>query len=287
MFYKNHPSRVVFVFVVYSSCMMEMKKKYWVSGGVGVLLVTALIWFLAPAKTQAPSVTPIASSTVPVATVPVAPKATSTPVVFTTFPINSADNLTSWNFTGAYSGNPSLIAQATADSEHLKSLIAAGGSPDYDTYDLYLGIGNDASLVGDGKTAYQNYNKAIAIHPKKGLGYTNMGHLMEQLGAYHTAADAYARAVAVEPAMLEYHLERLTFLKTHFGTNNAMMLAAFTDSSNQFGDVAQVLTIEAQWLTDQERYADAIAAWQRVELLSFGRATSTIDAEIARLQAKL
>ena len=199
------------------------------------------------------------------------------------FPINSADAISSWTFKGAYSGNATLIAQANADIAHLTSLLGKG---QYDDYDLHIGIGNDDGLMGEGKKAYQEYNQAIAIHPTKGLAYANLGHLMDELGAEQTAADAYAKAVAVEPGQLEYHLERLTFLTQKLPGDNALILAAFTDASTQFGDTASVLAIEAEWLTGQKRYADAIKAWQTVKMLSPASRRGAIDTEIARLKAK-
>lgn len=199
------------------------------------------------------------------------------------FPINPKDSIASWTFKGAYTGNATLIAQADADIGHLKSLLGKG---QYDDYDLHIGIGNDKNLEGDGRTAYDEYDRAIAIHTSKGLAYANMGHLMDELHAYNTAADAYAAAVKAEPGQLEYHLERLSFLTRQFPQDSALLLAAFTDASTQFGDTAPVLAIEAEWLTEEKRYADAIAAWQRAKLLSPGKDTSAIDREITRLETK-
>jgi tetratricopeptide (TPR) repeat protein len=199
------------------------------------------------------------------------------------FPINTQDKIASWTFKGAYSGNDTLMQQAAADVAHLKSLLGKG---EFDDYDLHIGLGNDANLMGDGKTSYGEYNRAVAIHPTKGLAYANLGHLMDELGAPYTAADAYSKAVAVEPGQLEYHIERLTYLTGQFPQDSSRLLAAFTDASTQFGDTAPVLAIEARWLTSLGRYADAITAWQRTKLLSPGQDTSAIDREIARLKSK-
>lgn len=200
------------------------------------------------------------------------------------FPINPADHISSWSFKGAYTGNQALTDQANADIAHLKSLLGKG---QYDDYDLHIGMGNDYTLLGDGQVAYDEYDRAIAIHPDKGLAYADLGHLLNQLGANYTAADAYAKATAVEPSVLEYHLERLDFLTTYFPNDNPRIVAAFSDVSKVFGDVMQVLVIEAQWLEGQKRYEDAISALKRAKLISGGRDTSAIDAEIARDQAKL
>ena len=199
------------------------------------------------------------------------------------FPINKSDTIASWNFKGSYTGNDTLVAQANADITYLSGLLGKGK---YDDYSLYNGIANDYASLGNGTVAYQNYNRAIQIHPNLGLAYTNLAHLMDGMGAYYTAADAYGKAVAVEPGMLEYHLERLTYLTRQFPSDTVRITAALTDASKQFGDNASILSIEAQWLTGQGRYADAIKAWQTVKMLSPGKDTSAIDAEIARLEAK-
>ncbi|MHB1163313.1 MAG: tetratricopeptide repeat protein [Minisyncoccota bacterium] len=254
---------------------------------VVVVLIAWGVWSQA-AKTPAPvspaSVLDIASSTDSIVSTTTVPTSSAqTGVSIKPFPINASDASVSWNFKGSYAGNDTLTAQANADISHLTSLVGGGK---YDDYDLYNGIANDYTSLGNGTLAYQYYNRSIRIHPGKGLAYVNLAHLMEKLGAYHTAADAYAKAVAVEPGMLQYHLARLTYITNQFPKDNARITAALTDASKQFGDNASILAIEAQWLTGQGRYADAIKAWQTVKMLSPGKDTSAIDAEIARLQAK-
>ena len=206
-----------------------------------------------------------------------------TKVVVPAFPINASDTIASWNFQGAYTGNSALVDQANADMAHLTSLLGKG---QYDDYDLYVGIANDYNLLGNGKAAYDAYDKAVHIHTDKGLAYVDLGHLFDELGAYNTAADAYAKAVHVEPAVLEYHVERLTFLTRAFPNDTAMIQAALKDASDQFGDTAAILAIEAEWLEGQGRYADAVKAWQTVKMLSPASSAAAINAQIARDTAK-
>ncbi|MHB8860626.1 MAG: hypothetical protein ACYC48_02730 [Minisyncoccota bacterium] len=263
------------------------KKQLLWAGAVLVVIVLAVVglshYVSTPGASLPPGMATSTGSSGPAAQ----PAATSTPVTAAKsvgpFPINPADIIASWSFKGAYAGNATLIAQANADIVKLTGLIGKG---QYDDYDLYDGIANDYSMLGDGRTAYQHYNHAIQIHPTKGLAYANLAHFMNALGAYRTAADAYAKAVSVEPGMLEYHLERLTYLTQQFPKDTSLITAALADATKQFGDNASVLTIKAQWLTSQGRYADAIKAWQTVKMLSPGKDTSAIDTEIARLQAK-
>ena len=263
---------------------MQFPTKQWAIAGVVLVavLVGAGAWrerAIGPAVSVATSTSSAASSTPGSAqSGQVAPSTAHRP-----FPINAADTIASWNFKGAYTGNSALMSKADSDSAHLTSLLGKG---QYDDYDLYIGIGNDANLNGDGKAAYDAYNRAIAILPDKGLAYANLGHLFDELGAYHTAVDAYAQAVAVEPSVLEYHIERLSFLTRQFPTDTALITAALAAASRQFGDTPSILAIEAQWLTGQGRYADAIKAWETVKMLSPQDRQAPIDAEIARLKAK-
>ena len=277
------------MFVV-SCAHMHITKKHWVGAlvalGIAIFVVWGLVHYMKLLVASTPNGTMVATSTNDGTATSTSTVATSTAagVVMTgPFPINPGDSISSWDFKSSSSGDTTLVARATADIQNLTALIGKG---QYDNYDLYNGIANDYSSLGNGKLAYQFYNKAIQIHPAKGLAYVNLAHFMSQLGAYDTAADAYTKAVAVEPGMLEYHLERLTYLTGQFPEDTARITSALTDASNQFGDNASILSIEARWLTEQGRYADAIKAWQTAKMLSPGKDTTMIDAEIARLKAK-
>lgn len=268
---------------VVSSWYMQITKTHWVAAGVG--FVVAVVAGVLYAKSHAPATVPTSSSDVAsstssatTGTLPIAPSTRALP-----FPINALDTSISWNFKGSSTGNEVLIKNANTDIALLTGLIGKGK---YDDYDLYNGIANDYGALGDGKLAYQNFNHAIAIHPAKGLAYVNLAQVMSNLGAEHTAADAYTKAVTVEGGTIAYHVARLTYLTQQFATDNARVVSAFTDASRQFGDAAPILTIEAEWLTDQKRYADAIKAWETVKSLSIGQDTSAIDAAIVRLKTK-
>jgi tetratricopeptide (TPR) repeat protein len=266
---------------------MQISRTHWIGALISLVAVLAAagIWYAA-IRPRLPATSPDAP-TAATSSVPTLGQATTTtPVVAAQvgpFPINAADTAFSWTFKGAYAGNDTLTAQANADITKLNALF---GNTQYADYDLYNGIANDYGSLGEGKTAYQYYNRAIRIHPNQGLAYMNLGHLFDEMGAYQSAADAYAKAVAVEPSVLQFHTARLTYLTQRLPKDTALISAALTDASKQFGDTPSILAIEAQWLAAEGRYADAIKAWQTAKTLSPGTDTSSIDAEIARLQAK-
>jgi|CXWL01.1.fsa_nt_gi tetratricopeptide (TPR) repeat protein len=266
---------------------MEIIKKHWVVVGGGFIFVVlaGLLWSQ-QVQAPVPAVSGNTSTTTPVTTSPVSGEkmseqtATSAPQLF---PINTADNLSIGTFKSIYAGNDVQIQKVKDDITLLTDLLGKGK---YDDYDLYNGIANDYSMLGDGVLAYKNFNRAIAVHPTKGLAYVNLARLMDQLGAYQTAADAYTKSITVEPKILAQHVARLEYLTRQFSTDTARLTAAFADASKQFGDAAPILTIEAEWLTSQKRYVDAIKAWETVKILSMAQDTSPIDAAIARLKAK-
>ncbi len=199
------------------------------------------------------------------------------------YPINPRDHIASWTFKGTYTGYPTFVAKANAD---LAKLRVDMREKKYDNYDLYIGMGEDYDLLGNGRAAYNAYNHAIDLYPNQGLAYTDLAALMSQLGARYTAADAYARAEAVQPSVLTYHVEQLDFLTNYFATDTPRVSAAFEDASKQFGDISQVLQIEAPWLASLGEYGNAIQAYQRAILLSPGRHVSGMQRAITQLKAK-
>ena len=212
---------------------MQITKKQWrIIGVVAAVVALASVYYLKinesalpPSSTGTldftPTITNNASTTSEVA--PTQGKTVNTAVPTTKpFPINAADKIASWSFKGVYDGNEILTAKANADMALLTGFLGKGK---YDNYDLYNGIANDYGFLGDGTQAYLFYNRSIQIYPQKGLAYMNLAHLMDQLGAYYTAADAYAKAVAVQPSIDQFRNAQLDFLTAHFPEEAAKLQA--------------------------------------------------------------
>jgi hypothetical protein len=205
-------------------------KQQWALGGLGIVIVAGA-FFLARPSEEPVAPTPEGTTEVTNVQVPedaksgedtmsevvkkeVAPIAPNLPV----FTLNAKDKISSWQFKGTYLGNDTLVAKAKADIAHLESLLGKG---EYKDYDLYTGIGNDYTYLGEGGKAYEAYQKAFNLEPERAIVYMNIGNLMEYLRAYHTAKDAYARAVAVEPGMLQYQRAQADFLERQLPTTPA------------------------------------------------------------------
>lgn len=128
------------------------------------------------------------------------------------YPIQKSDRIASWSWRGAYADHGSAQQQAEAEIARLKGMLGASHA---DEYGLSIGIASEYELLGDGKGAYRYLSRAIAIDPKRGLAYMNMGHLMEELGAFATARGAYDAAVQAEPGNAIYAAARSDFYLTH------------------------------------------------------------------------
>ena len=126
------------------------------------------------------------------------------------YPLAAGDSIASWNFKGALSDGGKGETSTKGEIVRLKQLLGKGNE-----YELYVGIASQFVLLGDGKSAYLYLSKAIESDPKKGLAYFNMGHLMEQLGALHTARTAYDTAVQREPDNTLYRSYRDVFTSQH------------------------------------------------------------------------
>jgi len=201
-----------------------------------------------------------------------------------TVQINPQDSISSWSFKGIYTGNDALTAKANADIAKLTSLIGKGQYPDYD---IYVGIAQDYDFIGDGKSEYQSLEKAIAVGPTGGVAWDNLGVLMEKLGALNTARDAYAKAVAVEPSVGAYQEAQLRFLTAHFPQDDTAIENAFNNGMKESAD-ANLLPIDAEWLTSTGSTTAAISAWKEfaIYIPAASPQQSAINQKIAQLKAK-
>lgn len=127
------------------------------------------------------------------------------------------DDVSSWTWDGPYADGGPLEDQTKNEIADLKDELGKGTYPDYQ---LLVGIASQYQLLGDGKNAYTYLQQAIAKDPKQGLAYINLGNLMDSLGAYDTAKEAYDTAVKLEPNNQAYADARATFLANRFPNGN-------------------------------------------------------------------
>jgi tetratricopeptide (TPR) repeat protein len=197
--------------IVVKSQYMELSKKLWV-GVVGIIIVLLIALFMAfrDEKVPVPSDgAPIAREEVEEDGSLVEEETTQAPPAPATFTVNAKDTIASWKFTGRYAGNETLTINAQTDIARLQAFLGTG---EYQDYDLYNGIGNNYTYLGDGEKAFAAYKKAISLDAGRAIVYMNIGSLMEQLAAYNTAKDAYAKAVAAEPGVAQYKNAQIDFL---------------------------------------------------------------------------
>lgn len=172
-------------------------------------------------------------------------------------PIAAGDSIKPWDFQGSYKDGGANEKKARDEIARLEEGLKDEATEPTD-YILYVSISNQYVLLGDGKSAYNNLNYALAIDSEKtGLAWHNMGTLMERLGAVNTARIAFSRAVDAQPHIDMYQLVYLQFLVKYFSEDKELIESAFARSKEQFGDAAPTVPVMAEWLEQQGRHEEA------------------------------
>lgn len=203
-------------------------------------------------------------------------------------PLEEGDAISSWDWQGTYEDSGDLEKRAKDEIVRLEALLGgdqSGKNDDPTDYILYVEIGNQYQLLGDGKAAYDYLGRALKIDSEKtGLAWRNLGALMEKLGAFNTARIAYAHAVEAQSQIVEYHVARITFLMKNFPQDTAVIEAAFDEAGADLGgNTPEILQLKAQWYESTSRVNEAIRMLQEMEKLMGGN-DPTARGEIARLR---
>ena len=199
-------------------------------------------------------------------------------------PVNPNDSIAAWSFKGIYTNNDALVSKANADIAKLTGMLGKG---EYSDYDLYVGLAQDYDLLGDGQSEYAYLQKAISSSIKNGIAWNNLGDLMTKLGAFSSARDAYAKAVASEPTVGMYQESQLRFLITYFPQDTVAIEDTFNNGIKESSD-ANLLPIEAEWLTSTGSTTAAIDAWKKFAAYvpAHSQQQDAINQKIAQLQNK-
>ncbi|HEC93988.1 MAG TPA: hypothetical protein ENI56_01270 [Candidatus Kaiserbacteria bacterium] len=196
------------------------------------------------------------------------------------FSIDPRDTNFSWRLSNTA---PATVIQKS--NQEIHTLLGELHKGKYPDYDIYLQLGQEYEILGEGKQAYENYRTAGALSPSQGVAMNDIGSLMAHLGALHTAQNAYAQSVARQPAVSLFWVSYLTFL-TQYEPKATGTPAVFAQARKITHDNTNVLIIEAQWLASIGRNKEAISDWKIVRARVSGEQQRAIDERIAKLNAR-
>lgn len=203
-----------------------------------------------------------------------------------TYPLSNGESVASWDYQGAYEGNPELEQKTREEIMRLEKLIGVEGD-DFTDYLVYVSLANQYNLLGDGAKEYANLNMALAIDSETtGLALYNMGVLLASLQAPQSARNAYAQAAQAQGQQIQYQSSYFEYLTENFASDTVAVENAYKEAYAIFGDNVTLLEIRARWLESVKRPQEAIDEWTKVKALS-PAASAAIDLEIARLKAQL
>jgi len=196
------------------------------------------------------------------------------------------ESVQSWDFRGAYTGQPDSEQKGQDEIARLKDLLGKEDDEHTD-YSIFVGIAGQYDLLGDGKNEYEYLKKALAIDAEgTGLAWHNMGNLLAHVDALQSARDAFARAAKAQSQQIQYQSVYLEFTTENFPDDTVAIETAFSDAKAIFGDNSTLLEIRARWLESVKRPKEAIEEWKKVKILS-PAAGAAIDIEIKRLEGQL
>lgn len=223
----------------------------FIIGGILIIFVAGAVQFISTRSAVSPTIqTATATPEQNVGT-------TTTPVTVTTnvnkvpknqnthpLPVADGDSIASWDFRGAYTGNPELVTKAEGEIKRLSLLLDTATSS---AMILSVGIANQYELLGDGKKQYEYLERAIQANPEHGLPWHNLGVLMERLGAIRTAKIAYEKSTLVQPEWKFYHYAYIEFLTSRTKDDTAHIEEAFAFAEKNIGKTQYLIELRAEW----------------------------------------
>lgn len=225
------------------------KIKLLIIGGVLIVFALSVTQFLSPRQAVSPTLsmataTPEQSTTTKLAVATTMVNIIKHPAT-NPLPIVDGDTLTSWNFIGAYTNSPELIAKANAEIKRITDFLGKGI---YTDTSIYVGIANQYELIGDGKKQYDFLIQAVrAGGIESGLPWHNLGVLMERLGAFKTARVAYEKATLLQPQLSVYQYAYLEFLIRNIKDDTAGIEKAFSAAEASLGNDSYLAYLRDGW----------------------------------------
>ena len=158
-------------------------------------------------------------------------------------PLVDGDSISSWDFKGAYTGNPELEAKAKGEITRYSGLLTTATSS---KMILLIATANEYELLGKGKDQYEYLGRAVRADSVNGLPWHNLGVLMERLHAYETARIAYKKAATLQPQFAFYHFAYLEFLIQNMKTRTDVIEDAFSAAEKNLGKIQDLTDFRAR-----------------------------------------
>lgn len=229
---------------------MNKTRVYIISGAVIILMIAGMAQFFSTPSAVSPTIVTATStaeqnaSTTTDAVAPATSLATQGNSVAHPLSLMRGDSIVSWDFKGAYTGNPELVTKAQSEIQRLSLQLDTATSS---AMILSVGIANQYELLGDGKKQYEYLGRAVRENPENGLPWHNLGVLMEKFGAYKTARVAYEKSTLVQPELQFYHYAYIEFLTSRTKDDTASIEKAFAFAEKNIGTTPYLITLRTEW----------------------------------------
>ena len=227
------------------------KTTVFIIGGAVILLTAGITQFFSTRSAISPTIvtaTSAAEQNGSIATNSITPTTnvnTQKNLVTHPLPLVSGDSIASWDFKGAYTDNPELVAKAQSEIQRLSIQLDTATSS---AMILSVSIANQYELLGNGKKQYEYLGRAVRENPENGLPWHNLGVLMEKLGAYKTARSAHEKSTLVQSELKFYHYAYIDFLITRMKDDTVRIEKAFAFAENNIGQDPYLTELRTEWM---------------------------------------
>lgn len=159
--------------------------------------------------------------------------------------------------------------------EVTKSAIAAQeADPGKDDLMLYLSLASDQVMIGDLQGAADTYDGYLTNkNTIDFVAWNNYGDVLERMGNYIGAEQAYKKAIALNPVE-EYYRDYITFLESHFKQQRKdEILSMLEEGMEKVGRTRWFLIETARWYQESGDCSQAQAHYKVADQIA------TSDAE--------
>lgn len=171
-----------------------------------------------------------------------------------------------------------LLEQRIATTE--ASIAATEAAGDVVTVELYESLAYDNYVLGNLKTARENYERVINELPGFYVAWNSYGNVLDAMADYTTAEMAYRQALTLAPDFEEYYVDLARLLSTRFTGRDEEVRDILEQGVDVLGQQQSLMNALAEWYVAHGDCERAIAHY-KVIAQSNPAVVESVEAKIA------
>jgi tetratricopeptide (TPR) repeat protein len=133
---------------------------------------------------------------------------------------------------------------------------------------LYLSVASDAYSLGDLVTAREMLELQIAGNPINYVAWNNYALVLEDMGDYENAENAYLKTIEIEQGIGKYYEDYADFLSSHFPERSQDLRAVLEEDLTRRGQTVWNMTALGDWYAAEGECDKAVDHYEVAVVLS-------------------